>query len=489
PRRFGKSLLINTLECLFSQGLDYFHGLYIEKKWNDTTYKVIYIDFSRMIDNDIKNINYTLSKKVIQQFSINDNTFNDQDYQHPDIILDEAMQTIPRSSLVLLIDEYDAPLTHHIDKPNLLQDILNTLNKFYATVKQYTDKFRLIFITGVTRVSHVSIFSAFNNLKDLSLDSDFNSLLGFTQSDLKQYFDPYIENASQILCLKKEDVYQRLEQYYDGFKFSLASKETLYNPWSILNFLASPKNGFKNYWFDSSGISSLMLQYLKISNSFDILNYKKREIYKTENQLLYRYDITNIPHDILLYQSGYLTLRNQSDDIARLVFPNTEVQDSILDLYLTANNLQPNINFAIEIQNLEENINQRNLLDIVNTFNAILNDSVSILSNIFDDERSIRDVLYAALPQKITLQKIKERETLKGRSDLELITPKTHMVIEFKHTKIDRDAASSLQEAMHQLQSRNYGQGAFQDHFFYRVAMVISTENKEILLDFCKELL
>ena len=121
--------------------------------------------------------------------------------------------------------------------------------------------------------------------------------------------------------------------------------------------------------------------------------------------------------------------------------------------------------------------------------NDILNDCVSISSKIFQDERSIRDLIYAALPQGIDLQKIKERETVKSRSDLELVTKKTHMVIEFKRIKPDRDAYSSLQEALDQLNSRNYGLGAFPDHILYRVAMVISTEEKKILFDFCKELI
>ena len=111
------------------------------------------------------------------------------------------------------------------------------------------------------------------------------------------------------------------------------------------------------------------------------------------------------------------------------------------------------------------------------------------MSNIFDDERSVRDVLYAALPQKISLQKIKERETVQGHSDLELITPKTHMVIEFKRTTPNRAASQSLKEALTQLKKKNYGLGAFFDHTPYRVAMVISTEEKKILYNFCQELM
>ena len=158
-------------------------------------------------------------------------------------------------------------------------------------------------------------------------------------------------------------------------------------------------------------------------------------------------------------------------------------------LYLYAKNLEPDIKFAKEIENLPKNIDQKNLLFIVNIFNAILNDAVSTLSRIFQDERSVRDIIYAALPQGITLQKIKERQTNKGFSDLELVTKKTRMVIEFKLTKKNRNAKSSLQEAINQIKKKNYGIAAFHDYKLYRVAMVISSTERAILPNFCQEVL
>ena len=491
PRRFGKSLLINTLHSLFEKGLEDFHCLDIEKKWTDTTYKVIHLDFSRMVEDNIEDIRYKLSKKIIQQFSVYNICFNfeERDFMYPDIILDEIFQKLSDYSIVLLIDEYDAPLTHNIDKIDILHDITNIFDSFYATIKQYTDKFRFIFITGVTKASHVSIFSAFNNLKDLSLRKEFNSLLGFTSDDLVQYFDVYVENAARILNMSKNDVYTRLEQYYDGFQFSINAKETLYNPWSLLSFFDSPEEGFKNYWFKSSGSSSVIMQYLKISDSFTSLTCEYNETCFSEDVISDRHEISSIPIYILLLQTGYLTIRKKSDGIARLVFPNAEVEESILKLAFMANNLEPDIKFSDDFQMLSLFIDQKNLCEIIRVFNEILNECVSILSNTFMNERSIRDILYAALPQKINLQKIKERETSKGFSDLELLTQKSHMVIEFKRAKNDRDAQASLAAAIEQLRRKGYGVGAFKDRTLYRVAMVISTEKKAILPEFCKEVL
>ena len=261
PRRFGKTLLVNTLSSLFSNGLEYFHGLKIEKIWNDTTYHVVRLDFSGMASNNAKGLIKSLGYTIINEFCLDGKVsqYDENSLLDPDRILYKIVNNLPNKSTVLLIDEYDAPLTHHIDDRNELNKIINVLNNFYATIKQFSGKFRLIFITGITRVSHVSIFSAFNNIIDLSLDEEYNSLLGFTQNDMKQYFDQYIEKSAQILNMKKDEVYQRIEQYYDGFQFAFDAKETVYNPWSIMRFFRNPEKGFQNYWFESGGISSITL--------------------------------------------------------------------------------------------------------------------------------------------------------------------------------------------------------------------------------------
>ncbi|MBR3665240.1 MAG: AAA family ATPase [Desulfovibrio sp.] len=489
PRRFGKSLLVNTLHSLFAHGLNDFHGLALEKIWNDTTYHVAHFDFSRFTGKNASDFKYALSYKILQELATSDTSsqFHEQHFQYPDLILDKLLASATSNAFVLLIDEYDAPITHRLDKPHELDDIIAILNDFYATIKQYSDKFRFIFITGITRISHISLFSTFNNLLDLSLSKEFNTILGFTKNDLQKYFKIYSKNAATYLQMTYEEVDSRLEQYYDGFQFSLETEETVYNPWSILNFYAHPSDGFYNYWFASGGFSTLLMQYLKVNKSFNLLNYHDREIFIEKYKIFDRYDIANIPSNILLLQTGYFTLRKETESIVRLVFPNTEVEDSMLRVFLTANNLEPSINSYHKLQNLEKFIDDKNLQEIVNSFNAILNDCVSNNANIFEDERSIRDIIYAAIPQNISLQKIKERETAKGRSDLELVTRKTNMVIEFKRIKQNRDARASLSEAIRQIESKRYGIKPFNHRSLYRVAMVVSTQDKLILQEFCQE--
>ena len=280
PRRFGKSLLISTLSSLFAHGLEYFHGLAIENIWEDKIYQVIRLDFSTMADLSARELKIELGEAIITKFRVKNSIsqYNGQEIRSPSRILNEIAESLPNNSTVLLIDEYDAPLTHHIDRPDELHDIMNVLNNFYSTIKEYTDKFRFIFITGVTRASHISLFSTFNNLIDLSLDEEYNSILGFTRNDLIQYFDTYIENSARILKMSKNDAYHMLEQYYDGYQFVPNTKETVYNPWSLLNFFQRTKKGFYNYWFESGGTPSILMQYIKLKDAFDFMDYEKREI-------------------------------------------------------------------------------------------------------------------------------------------------------------------------------------------------------------------
>ena len=240
PRRFGKSLLVSTLQSLFAGKLEDFQGLAIDGHWQDTSYRVVRIDFSGLADLNVKEINRELGEILLQNFGVYGkiSALDEKgEYRLPSSLLREIANSLQNSSTVLLIDEYDAPLTHHLDKTDELQKITSIFNNFYAIVKEYTSKFRFIFITGVTRIAHVSIFSAFNNLRDMSFENKYNTLLGFTQDDIRCYFDQYIDNAAQVLGMSKDAVYTRLEQCYDGYQVAFDSDKTLYNPWSILSFL------------------------------------------------------------------------------------------------------------------------------------------------------------------------------------------------------------------------------------------------------------
>ena len=336
PRKFGKTFLLDTIHTLFSNGIECFRGLAIENLWHDKTYPVVRLDFSGFASKSGKAFESALNRRIISEFCIRDQylhfNISDNDLV-PSELLHTILKKLPDDNIVLLIDEYDAPLIYHLDKLDEIDNILKILSDFYSVIKEYTQKFRFIFITGVTRASYMSIFSAFNNLIDLTLVQEYNDLLGFTHNELIKFFDPYVKNAANILNISKEDVYTRIKSYYNGFTFSPKSTETVYNPWSILHFLHNPVDGFQNYWFQSAGVSTLISKYLKVNNSFDYINnYKYRDIDVAELKFSNQYDIKNIPTKILLYQAGYLTLSTNGDSLV-LIPPNREIEESSLRFY------------------------------------------------------------------------------------------------------------------------------------------------------------
>jgi len=241
PRRFGKSLLVSTFESLFSRGLQDFKGLAIEtgkEKWTDKTYKTVRLDFSRYAFSNAENFSRKLTGALLFAFYGNTGPLiKENGNKDPDDVLSEFAATSEDKSIVLLIDEYDSPITHHLGDNAEKAKIIATLGNFFATVKSCEEKFRFVFITGITRIAHVSLFSVFNTLKDITCDDDYATLLGITDAELHHYFDPYVRNAAAVLDMSVSDVYEKLKTVYDGFQFSIDAAETVYNPWSVLSLI------------------------------------------------------------------------------------------------------------------------------------------------------------------------------------------------------------------------------------------------------------
>ena len=202
PRRFGKSLLISTFESLFQYGLRDFQGLAIEPLWKDKTYPVARLDFSRLTTFR----SYEEFKERFQSFlqsafiplgfvyrrELDSLQFLDQ--------LGLWIASLPPNSLVVLIDEYDAPLTAHLEDREKFEAVRDCLQPFYALLKEYEGRLRFFFMTGITKFSNTSVFSAFNNLRDISLDPEYGTLLGYTEEEMRAVFLPYVDNRTLLVC-------------------------------------------------------------------------------------------------------------------------------------------------------------------------------------------------------------------------------------------------------------------------------------------------
>ena len=188
------------------------------------------------------------------------------DSESPDDVigqLDSWMWALPNVSLVILIDEYDAPLTATLHEPQLFALVQSLINRFFLTIKSCSASLRFFFMTGVTKLSNAGIFSGFNILEDISSDAEFGTLLGFTEDEIKENFGPWLERAAGALGLTQQAVLEALRTNYGGFCFDRKASTHVFCPWSVLNFLNRPAQGFQNYWFASGGHSSLLVELLR----------------------------------------------------------------------------------------------------------------------------------------------------------------------------------------------------------------------------------
>ncbi len=244
PRRFGKSLLVSTLETLFANGLRDFRGLAIEKLWNDKTYQVVHLDFSTIKEfSSCEEFVAKLHRLLARSFNEIGASlpYDDRFYDAMSIWL----KTVPSRSIVLLVDEYDAPLTACLGNNDLFAAVRSVMREFYANLKFADNALRFWFMTGVTKFKSTSIFSDLNNFTDISFNPVYGTLLGFTEEELKSCFDGYLTRAADELGVSKEKLIELMRTHYNGFCFDQFAKIRVYCPWSVLNFLAAPEMGFQ----------------------------------------------------------------------------------------------------------------------------------------------------------------------------------------------------------------------------------------------------
>lgn len=230
--------------------------------------------------------------------------------------------------VVILIDEYDKPIIEYLGKTEIPQALENRdiLKTFYSVLKDLDAHIRFFFITGVSKFSKVSIFSDLNNLADISITKDYATLLGYTQSELESYFEPYIEQITQEQNITKEDLIATLKHWYNGYDFSGEGNEKVYNPFSILNYMQFRQVG--NYWF-STGTATFLTKKMKEEDLYQLEDIEADEIGLSKSNIE-KIDIVSV-----LFQTGYLSIKSKVDiDIYALDYPNQEVRNAMLRFLL-----------------------------------------------------------------------------------------------------------------------------------------------------------
>ena len=488
PRRFGKSTLINTFHELFAHGTERFKGLEIEPLWKDKTYKVIHLDFSTF--REVPS-NSSFNKEFIDAFklSLEESGIEPtkENIDSPANLLKKTLDT--ESEVVLLVDEYDAPLTAVLNDSNEFEDRRKILSNFYLTVKSCDGKFRFIFITGVTYYSHTSIFSAFNNLKDLTLDLRYGALLGYTSEELELYFGEYIDNAVEVLNKKYHTerythdlVVSELKRNYDGYSFDEEGLNHVYNPWSIVNFFDAPVRGFIPYWVVSGGSTpTFLVNYLKqglekyntddlqsLLNIDSTVNSAAEYLYpKIEN-------MANLDLFAILYQAGYFCIKAVVDDIFKVGIPNLEVKKAYSNIVL--NELTKTKEAKLKyVEPFKEVLASGNLDKIKELFNTFINEfSYETVKNF--NEACFRDVLKLAM---LTFNVSASTEVMGacGRADITAEAGKYLYVFELKVTDNSKDIDTKLTEAKDQIIKNKYAR-RLTDKTVIPVALVLENNSK-----------
>ena len=327
PRRFGKSLLCNTLKAYFNGQKELFEGLKVmnlEQQW--TRYPVLHFILSGLKDCSIPE-----AKSKLEGFLRNyektygrDITDETPGARFSGLIHRAYEQT--GEKVVIILDEYDSAIMRLIDKPEELEMMRSLLREFYQVLKDEGEYLRFVFITGVTKFSQLSIFSELNNLKQISMLDEYSGVCGITQEELDTVLRPCVEEYAQNLEITVDEAYALLKKNYDGYHFSKKSKD-VYAPFSLLNALND--NDATHYWFDNATSSSL----LKHLSRFPItcaLNYDGVEVSENEFSIPCENADTPMP---LLYQSGYLTIASYDRWAQRyeLKIPNNEVRKGLID--------------------------------------------------------------------------------------------------------------------------------------------------------------
>ena len=345
PRRFGKSLTLSTLEAIFKGKRELFKGLYIDSTDYDwKKYPVIHIDFSLIQFDDIDGLKNQIKNSLLDiakayEVSISPN------YEYNEVLNSLILQLAETESVVILIDEYDSLLTNNINSENI-EEIRSTLRGFYSVLKGQGDNIKMCFITGVTKFSKVSIFSAMNNITDISMDERYATMLGFTQQELEDNFAEYIEKGINARETTREEYLNSIKTWYDGYCFA-PNVETVYNPVSIGSFFNEGGKTFRNYWIQTGGMPYILTEVAK-RVQFDISVDTEIEVTPDTLQTpdLIQMVKTEVSKDnflSLLYQTGYLTIKDvdssDEDDILLLLgYPNKEVKKGLnqilLPLYL-----------------------------------------------------------------------------------------------------------------------------------------------------------
>ena len=491
PRRFGKSLTLDTIATLFETGVEpYFKGTWIYDKWTEPTYPVLRLNFLDLDKYSLEHFKQKLNA-IISSFARDINVKNYEEKVEPEdtiyFLLDELRKE--KRQIVILIDEYDCQMTANINNETLYKQFQEKIKSFYANLK---DKLAIKFlgITGVTRLKDVEIFSIGSDINDITNDSAYSQMIGFTRDEIKKFYIDYLKlaasyenncNVDEVTDTQIESLLDRLAQNYDGYCFDEDYEKKVFSTWSVNTFLQSvvdkKKVQFGEYWYDNGGLPSILVNYLKTHelNAFEYLN-KEKSVTIPVNDFLNPTSLTTINQNVLMCQTGYLTLRSaltSGDLTVDLGIPNGEIYKA-LNRLLAINFYKEGI-YALA-KGVRDLLDAGDIEDIIDRFNSVIN-SVSYDHFPINSEAAVQNYLYLFLIGA-GIETTTESHSSKGRADLIIETKNRRLVFELKYAEDETVAKTKLSEAVEQIKSRDYGNTEPKKAELLRIAAVFNADPK-----------
>ena len=490
PRRFGKSLTLDTIGTLFEFGVDpYFKGTYIYDKWTEPTYPVLKLSFLKLSVDDLKEFDRNLVNQI-SNFALTYQVNKYRTDSNPGVAIDSLLTALEEDNkrIVILIDEYDCQLTANINNKELYDEFVKKIKNFYANIKDH-GAIRFLGVTGVTRLKDVSIFSIGSNINDITNESAYSQMIGFTRDEIKKYYIDYLKLAlsyenncsvDDVTDIQIESMLDMMAQNYDGYCFDEFYKKKVFSTWSVNKFFQSVVGNelvyFGEYWYDNGGLPSILVNYLKTHeiSIFDFLD-KKIVVKVSLDDFKNPTALTSINQNVLMCQTGYLTLRSsltESSDVF-LGIPNGELYKALNKL-LAARFFKGNT--SVSNANGENILNVGSVEDIISLLNTMVN-TVTYDAYPLNSESAVQNYVKAYLlgAKQNVSSKVHQA---KGRADLMIETNKRRIVIEFKYAQNEAEAKTKLSEAVEQIKTRDYGNIVPKKGELIRIAAVFNADPK-----------
>ncbi len=463
PRRFGKSLFLDTLRWAFLGKKDYFEGLYLEKHWNwDERHPVIHVSFGLGVMRSVQDLQNHIESVLIDLKNQHDIRYEKKGLNNQFLEAIVKIHDKIQMPVVILIDEYDKPILDNIADPRTALEMREELKNFYSVIKEADQYLKFVFITGVSKFSKVSLFSGLNNLQDITLNPEYATICGYTQEEFEQVFADRLDGVDL----------DQVREWYNGYRWL---SEPVYNPFDVLLFL-SEKN-YRAYWFETGTPTFLVT----------LVNQKKYYIPQLEHlevteRILGSFDVGHVELETLLFQAGYLTVvdmeRKGGRLVYRLTYPNMEVKLSLTDYLLDnfINNLVEKERNVTKLYELLDEDDIDGLRQLFHAFFASIPHDWYRKNQLAGYEGYYASIFYCYFTASgLTVRA--EDATNHGKIDLSVFYKNRCYIFEFKVVELVSEGS-----ALQQLKEKRYHEKYIHEYdVIYLIGVEFSKDNRNIV--------